>query len=883
MALNSAWARLAQDQAYDNTYNILTRNSTLSDQVDRICNFFEWWDWARLISDEITEFIANSQITTPGTANSCINRNSGDKKILLEKQSLKDKLAFYISLFFRGDNWAVPINNRILVDNARNALNNIENHITENIDISQKFTIRHAAMNRFNVKLKREESLKLDDIINKLEVLIKEANLGNYTFHFWQIKDTQKIKKIEEALRMVNRANISDDYKKTLIELTKDFWPLSDKLKSLDELDASYENMSGALNNMYTLNSWSMQVLSKSARVFRSADIRRLTIVLSTLKWEDRKIFNIEGYTKWLFKDWKIPDLNIELEKILTDSKIKEALKKANMTQEYFSRAYLEHFSQELVIVAKQRLDSKKREVFGTNKKEFERDVNNWKENQRQRIINIWWDIQARGGLANPDEIYILTSYLRKNKHVFVEWVNWTQNENLRVALRVAIENITPNSSIEERNILNDAVLIQNRNVNDLFYWENNAFNRKDATDRSMHNVLNHIRRITEMTSVFSQKYWQTISKTILVWGWAVLASSIWFWTILAGATLAVWAKYLGKWLDKWLTPYHAWLAKERKWIARLGVFPLKLAKIITLPLEKLGYSIDAGSDKIISIAKNTRTKVNDTIANKVWSKEFVKNLTDSKVNNLFSAAALLINWAFRGVTELTTLWSNVWLDLMDTSEKRRILEWIYSTQNAQNLRELAEQTEIQSILQEDVWLYEKDGYVDVLQASKPEQKATENTKKQPKKLVRKPKVKQKKPEEIVVIQNKVNEEEKIKKDAKNRKRRLIRASSAEKIIKFKIIPPKKSLKELILEHKLKVWTKIVLTAKANMGNLTILINKINEDGSFEVDFLFNKEGQKIRIELNQTMKFNKEGKIVFPKIKEKDLKLPEFFAYKIR
>ncbi|HBA44569.1 TPA: hypothetical protein DEG21_04395 [Patescibacteria group bacterium] len=59
------------------------------------------------------------------------------------------------------------------------------------------------------------------------------------------------------------------------------------------------------------------------------------------------------------------------------------------MTEQYFSRAYLEHFSQELVVIAKQRLDSKKREVFGTNKKEFERDVNNWKENQRQRIIGI--------------------------------------------------------------------------------------------------------------------------------------------------------------------------------------------------------------------------------------------------------------------------------------------------------------------------------------------------------------------------------------------------------------------------------------------------------------------------------------------------------------
>jgi len=862
MALNSAQARSTQWQAYDVSYNILTRNSTLSEQVDRICNFFEWWDWARLISDEITEFIANSQITAPDGTNFCINGDEINKKALLKHQSLKDKLAFLISLFYKESNWVSTIpNNRTVVDNARNALNNIENHITENIDISQKFTIRHAATNRFSVKLNRDEIKELDTIINSLEKLVEEEGLDNYTFHFWQIKDAQKIKKVEESIRLLRRANISNN---TELERIEDIFKekLSTKLAPLDKLDESYENMSIALNNMYTLNRWSMQVLSKSARVFRSADIRRLVIALSTLEWKDRKNFNIEDYTKWLLDNNKL-DLNIELEKILIDSKIKEALKKANMTEEYFSRAYLEHFSQELVVIAKQKLDSKKREVFGTNKKEFERDVNNWKENQRQRIIGIWANIQARGGLANSDEIYILTSYLRKNKHVFFENDNQNQNNNLRVALEVAIENITPNSSVEERNLLRDTVLTQNRNINDLFYWDNNAFEAKAATDNPIHNTLNHIRRITEMTSVFSQKYWQAISKTILVWAWAMLASSIGIWAILTTAGLAVWAKYLWKWLDKWLTPYHAWLAKERKGFARLWVFPLKIAKIITWPLEKLGYWIDAGSDKIISIAKNTRTKVNDTIANKIWNKEFVKNLTDSQVNNTFSLLALWINWLFRGGSELTTLWSNVGLDLMDTHEKRRILEWIYSTQNAQNLRELAEQTEIQSILQEDVGLYEKDGYVDVLQASKP---------------VEKPK----NPEKITIIKNKLNEEEIVKKDIENRRKKLNKVNTSLGKIKFAKIDKTKSMKELILSHKLKKWTEIVLWTEIDWNNLIIVINKINEDWSFEVDFLFNKIGKKGNTRLKQLMKFNKDGKLVFPgnKIKEKDFNLREYTKF---
>ncbi|EKD66412.1 MAG: hypothetical protein ACD_49C00044G0014 [uncultured bacterium (gcode 4)] len=873
MALNTNWARTTQDQAYDASYNILTRNSTLSEQVDRICNFFEWWDWARLISDEITEFIANSQITAPDGTNFCINDDEINKKALLKHQSLKDKLAFLISLFYKESNWVSTIpNNRTVVDNARNALNNIENHITENIDISQKFTIRHAATNRFSVKLNRDEIKELDTIINSLEKLVKAEGLDNYTFHFWQIKDAQKIKKVEESIRMLRRTNISEEWNTKLntIEVKFNDKKLSAKLDKLDELDESYENMSTTLNNMYTLNRWSMQVLSKSARVFRSADIRRLVIALSILEWKDRKTFNIEDYTKWLFNKWSL-DLNIELEKILTDSKIKEALKKANMTEQYFSRAYLEHFSQELVVIAKQRLDSKKREVFGTNKKEFERDVNNWKENQRQRIIGIWANIQARGGLANSDEIYILTSYLRKNKHVFFENDNQNQNNNLRVALEVAIENITPNSSAEERNLLRDTVLTQNRNINDLFYWNNNAFEAKAATDNPIHNTLNHIRRITEMTSVFSQKYWQVISKTILVWAWAMLASSIGIWAILTTAGLAVWAKYLWKWLDKWLTPYHAWLAKERKGFARLWVFPLKIAKIITWPLEKLGYWIDAWSDKIISIAKNTRTKVNDTIANKIWNKEFVKNLTDSQVNNTFSLLALWINWLFRGGSELTTLWSNVGLDLMDTHEKRRILEWIYSTENAQNLRELSEQTEIQSILQEDVGLYEKDGYVDVLKASKKIQQTTpENNVEEPKK-----------PEEPAVgnDSNRSVPEEIAKKDIQNRRKKLRKISSSLNKIKLVQISNKVSIKWLISVGKLRIWNKIVLWTE-NWDNIIILINKINEDWSFEVDFLFNKKDKKAKIKLSQRMEFDKDGKIIFPKIKEKDLKLPEFNKY---
>jgi hypothetical protein len=35
------------------------------------------------------------------------------------------------------------------------------------------------------------------------------------------------------------------------------------------------------------------------------------------------------------------------------------------------------------------------------------------------------------------------------------------------------------------------------------------------------------------------------------------------------------------------LNSYHSWLSKERKGIAKGGVFPLKIAKVITYPLEK--------------------------------------------------------------------------------------------------------------------------------------------------------------------------------------------------------------------------------------------------------------------------------------------------------
>ena len=723
--------RTEQTELYDRTQLSTTRNLISSERINWILNFFEWWDWSRLISDEITEYIANLEITPYAWGpNFTINSDPSHKEKLLKEKSLKDKLAFYISLFGRETARTVNIDDyRYIQDSIRNGLNNIEKYITNNFDLSQKFILRHAALNSFKPKLNPEERKKLDKTILKLKEFVEKEKLDKYTFHFWQTNDAQKIKKIEEVFRILSNSDLSSESKEKLDGIATDF-NLSDKLIPLDELDQHYEDMSTALNNMYTYNRWWMRVLAKSSRIFRNADKRRLNIILSKIEWTDRKKFNEKTYIKKLFEEKRV-DLNIELEKILNDEKIKDALQEANMTEEHFTRAYLEHYSQEFVIVAKQRLDSKRKQVFWVNKKDYDSDINLWQKNQRQKVISIWRDIQTRW-YATDDEIFILTNYLKKSKHIYILWANEADNVNLRMALDTAIANVTPNSNDANRLILWNGILNQNEHINPIFYWDDNRFNSKQFTDRNHYAIANFARRTSAMTSIFSKNYWQATAKAVVWWAaiwtaayawyaWAWLISAIWLTSVLTWGWAVVWGFIWAKYGHRLLNSYHSWLSKERKGIAKGGVFPLKIAKVITYPLEKAWQWIDIWSSKIVDLVKNTRTRTNEIIENRTRDSEFVKTLTPDKVNNITSLVAFWLNWLFRWASELTTVVSNLWLDIWETNERRAILNWIYSTQNARNMAEMAEQVDIQSIIQEDIWLYEKDWFVDEIKIKKTE------------------------------------------------------------------------------------------------------------------------------------------------------------------
>ncbi len=721
--------RSEQTELYDRTQLSTTRNLISSERISWILNFFEWWDWSRLISDEITEYIANLEITPFGWGpNFTINSDPSHKEKLLKEKSLKDKLAFYISLFGRETARTVNLDDyRYIQDSIRNQLNNIEHYITNNFDLSQKFILRHAALNTFKPKLNSEERKKLDKTILKLKEFVEKEKLGNYTFHFWQTNDAQKIKKIEEVFRILGNSDLSSESKEKLDGIATDF-NLSEKLTPLDELDQHYEDMSTSLNNMYTNNRWWIRVLAKSSRILWHADIRRLNIILSKIEWTDIKKFNEKTYVKKLFEEKRV-DLNIELEKILNDEKIKDALQEANMTEEYFTRAYLEHFSQEFVIVAKQRLDSKRKQVFWVNKKDYDSDINLWQKNQKQKVISIWEDIQTRW-YATDDEIFILTNYLKKSKHIYILWANEAENINLRMALDTAIANVTPNSNNANRLILRNGILAQNEHINPIFYWDDNRFDSKQFTDRRHYAIANFARKTSAMTSIYSKNYWQATAKAVVWWtviwtaayawyAWAWLVSAIWVTSVLTWAWVVAWAFVWAKYGHKLLTSYHTWLSKERKGIAKGGVFPLKIAKVITYPLEKAWQWIDIWSSKIVDLVKNTRTRTNEIIENRTKDSEFVKTLTPDKINNITSLVAFWLNWLFRWASELTTVVSNFWLDIWKTNERRYILNWIYSTQNAQNMREMAEQVDVQSIIQEDIWLYEKDWFVDEIKIAK--------------------------------------------------------------------------------------------------------------------------------------------------------------------
>lgn len=727
--INANQARTEQQTLYDRAYLPTTRNTISSSRIEQILNFFEWWDWARLISDEITEYIANMEITPHWWwANFSINQRPANKWQLLKQKSLKDKLAYFISLYWdTSSHRVVNLDDYSLIqDSLRNNLNNLEWFITKNFDLSQKFILRHSALNRFKVDLNKEEKQNLDSIVLKLKKFVSDNNLDNYTFHFWQINDAQKIKKVEETLRILKNSDLSEEIKNVLDSIEKDFnfsdkeWnklSFSEKLKPLDELDDCYQDMSATLNNMYTYNRWSMNVLSKSSKILWHVDIRRMKIVLSKIEWKD---VNLDTYVKNLYYGKEF-DLNNKLEEIINKPNINEALKEANLTVEYFSRAYLEHFSQELVIVAKRKLDSKRKEVFWVNKRDYDQDINLWQANQRAKIIEIWHNIIANWW-ATQEQIFVLTNYLKKNKHVFVLWENEIENEEMRTALDTAIANITPHSQNDEIETLRDVVLDQNYHINNIFYWDTNLFDAKRMNDNPIYGTLNHVRRISTMTSQFSKKYWQAVAKTVvwwaLIWGsvyaWYWLLSTVWLSALLSWWAI-VWAWYLwAKYSTKVLKAYHTWLNKwsKNKYI-NAWYSLLKLWKILTVPLEKVWETVDTWPWKILKLIKDTKKKTNDIIEKNIWESKIVKEFTEGKVNSITWLIALWINWLFRGTSELTTIWADFWLDVWDTREKRQLLNWIYSSQNAQNLRELSEQVDIQSIIQEDVWLYDKDWYVE--------------------------------------------------------------------------------------------------------------------------------------------------------------------------
>lgn len=754
MSININWPKSIPESAYEEVMELFKKDSILSEKKKRLITIIESWDWSIYSRDRITEIIANLNINWT-TINSISTENNSFKEKLTNLGSLEEKIAYVISLCFTKlpveENQPLTyINPTTIIQLADKYINKIEEELNKWVNYDQKFIIRHAAFNRFNPKLTEEEKKLIDNTIVGLQEIIKEDWL-NYSLHLWKETDAQKIMKIWEIFRLLYNAKVSDWNKTKLEELKKGFKTIEDLLVPLKELDKAYANLSAALNSMYTINRdtrvwWlmtsirsnlgfnpgqrSLKVRAKSAMITSKDDIRRLRNALKIINNNPK--FKIENYIKDLLDKGRV-DINDELEKILIWENFEKALEETHLTEEIFIRCFLEHISQELVIQAKHNLETKKIEVFGNKKRDFDKDINSQKDIQRKKIIEIWQKVNITW-----EDIFVLTSYLRTNKHVFRLTNNPTNdqrieadNDGIRKALEVAIFNICPNTCLADRTALRDSILTQNQHINELFHWDNNPFERKEALNWLWHSTLNYIRRVADHTSVLSKKYGQTASKVILWWVVAATWLSVWAATLVTllwvGLGMKLWAKWLNVWWDK----YHKWVNKERKWWRNFMFMPLKAAKIITCPLQKIWYWIDVWSTKVVDIIWKTRKRTNDLISWKIKDKKWVKELADEEVNNLFSLFALWLNWTVRLVMEWTSKLTRMSLDVIDTREKRLILEWIYSTRNSQNLRDFAEQIEIQSLIKEDVRLFEDDWYVETLEtnskesSSRPDDKVT--------------------------------------------------------------------------------------------------------------------------------------------------------------
>lgn len=849
-----------------------TNNSAVSDSSDRLISLLEWGE-----GNIRSRILINKQLETLLNPEQIIWLN--------KRKTIKDKIAYIVSVS--------GLSFGELEKEINNWIEALEHDILNSSDFSESFIIRNAALNRFECKLSSNEVFELRKTMNVIKRFCDEKWLTDLSNALGYHDEThaQSLMKMKEIVEILQKKWVEMVW----LENNPKYQNLISKLNLLDKLDDSYKTMMLSLNQVHEIARHNFSWIFGINSALSLSETNKLKVSLGGVS--PKKIID------WYFKQLEVnKDKENEhnyLQEYLNDnfSSVDPAVLKANkLSQAEFEKYFLIYFAKEILEESKLRFDKNKLKAFWHRSKLFDQDINIWRGIARDRVIELW-----NSPISNERNA-MLDSYFEKFQSLFygdrdsvwfmgsfyrwiTDQITWYSSPNEANQMRETL------NSILERRYANiwgnlpwinviwrtaDLIMNQNWTLNQMFYNDKNPFVEEEWFGQR---IMKVIWRTEEYRKDIMEVVWPiankalTFSEEIIKWALKITAWS--GKTISKAISTPTWA-------------FNAFIEKKAEWwFIKKNLIRLAKVSGVLWPITKSLELATKWTHSLIEWTENVAKKSYEGAINVIR-----KTAWDNEIKYMYQWFSHLLDW-IAGLAWRSISWiSNFAYDKLNTSQKREVLAKLYEAAGSEEeLRRWVETADLWNAIDlrsHGIYLFDKDGRIDNIYDSdeqdliweklditgnkpqKPEpQKPVE---KNPENNIEEPQ----KPEEIAVV----SEEEKAKaelQDIENRKLKLREFNSSHESKSLKKINKLNPLSISISINKIQEWTKIVLY-KNQKDNLVIVIKKLPENNNwiFVVDFLYNEPGKSEKIELNQTMKIEKD-RVVFPKREKADLKLSEY------
>jgi len=618
-------------------WNLSRNNSNNSSTFNWYLAVLEWAEWFNVHREKINNYLLN-----------LIRDDIDNKEEVLKDfgnlKSIREKIAFIADL-----NWT----------SENSEINFLIEDIIKNLDLSESAIIRISSLNRFQIELTTEQKLKLakteKDI---LEVVRKNIPALEKNLNFWNETYAQRILKLKEVFDYLIKNSIDTQW-------IEQFDDLISLLNPLYELDKSYHELNHARNNFYDIQRWywEIQVLSSASKSRLEKAIKLLT--------------NEESLESFFNRNLKSKLDSLDLQDILKDierdnSDIEEQLKSLNMWLSDFQRDFLYYFSTENLSYAKLNHDKVKKEIFKDKKRDFELDVKKYREIQRDRLIELCktWTIEE------------LENIFERDRKLFLRTWNEVDDDLLLKTLNKILESRYPNTPIEVRDWLAQAILDENDVTNELYYGNNNylANDQNDSLTqwivKSIWNTWRNIKKVWDYTTPVIWWFVNLTRKAIELW-WKT-ASTIINWTTWSISSI--------------VNNYNTWAntpAKTFFW--KIWKFPFKASQLITRPISWWTNSINYVAGKTTQIISSSYNGINESI----------KNASNNEIDSLFDVFTQAYKYSIKIVGSWVEWGWDKTFDLLKTEQKREILTEFYNSKTSSEVSSLLEAIDIQSTLKD--------------------------------------------------------------------------------------------------------------------------------------------------------------------------------------